>query len=154
MKILVVDDDRIARSLVQMILTKEHHEVVVAENGEQALEFVRHGDIRMVISDWNMPKINGIDLCQRLRKTLGLGYVYVIMVTSRDTKDEMLVGLWAGADDFITKPFEGNELILRVRKGERIIDTLRTSESKCNAFQECLAEMSPSTASQHVHTTT
>jgi DNA-binding response OmpR family regulator len=141
MKILVVDDDAIARSLVQKILTKEKHEVVVAENGERALELLRQGGIRMVISDWNMPKMDGIDLCQRIRNMLGLGYVYLIMVTSRDTKDEMLVGLWAGADDFITKPFEGTELILRVRKGERIIDTLRTSEAKCNALQECLAEM-------------
>lgn len=73
MKILVVDDDPIARSLVQKILTDEKHDVVLAENGEQALEVLRQGGIRMVISDWNMPKMDGIDLCQQLRKTPGLG---------------------------------------------------------------------------------
>jgi sigma-B regulation protein RsbU (phosphoserine phosphatase) len=141
MKILIVDDDAIARSLAEKILTKEKHEVLLAENGEQALQLLRRGGIRMVISDWNMPEMDGIDLCQQMRAIPSLGYVYLIMITSRDTKDEMLVGLWAGADDFMTKPYEGTELILRVRKGERIIETLKMSEAKCNAFQECLADL-------------
>ena len=141
MKILVVDDDVIARSMVQMILTKEKHEVVQAENGEKALELLRQGGIRLVISDWNMPKMDGIDLCQQVRKASHLGYIYMIMVTSRETKDEMMVGLWAGADDFITKPIEATELILRVRKGERVIDEFLANEAKCKAFQECLAEV-------------
>ncbi len=141
MKILVVDDDAIARSLVQMILSKEKHEVVQAENGEEALELLRQGGIRLVISDWNMPKMDGIDLCKRVRNASHLGYIYMIMVTSRETKDEMLVGLWAGADDFITKPIEATELILRVRKGERVIAELLANEAKCKAFQECLAEV-------------
>ena len=63
------------------------------------------------------------------------------MVTSRETKDEMMVGLWAGADDFVTKPIDATELILRVRKGERVIGELLENEAKCKAFQECLAEV-------------
>ena len=141
MKILVVDDDVIARSMVQMILTKENYEVVLAENGEEALALLQHGGIRLVISDWNMPKMDGIDLCQHVRKASHLGYVYLIMVTSRETKDEMLVGLWAGADDFVTKPIDATELILRVRKGERVVGEFLANEAKCNAFQECLAEV-------------
>ena len=140
MKILVVDDDEIARSMVKMILTKEKHEVVLAENGEQALEVLRQGGIRLVISDWNMPKMDGIDLCQQVRKASHLGYIYLIMATSRETKDDMLVGLWSGADDFVTKPIDGTELILRVRKGERVINEFMANEAKCKAFQECLAE--------------
>ena len=141
MKILVVDDDAISLSMVQKILAKENHEVVRAEDGETAMQLMRQGDIRLVVSDWNMPKMDGIDLCQQLRKTPGLGYIYIIMVTSRDTKEEMLVGLWAGADDFITKPLEATELLLRVRKGERVIDAFLESEAKCSAFQECLADI-------------
>ncbi len=141
MKILAVDDDRIVRTLVQKILTAEKHNVVLAEDGEEALELLRQGDIRLVVSDWNMPKVNGIDLCHRLRKNSHLGYFYLILLTSRETKDEMLVGLCAGADDFITKPFEAAELVLRVRKAQRVIDELLASEARCNALQEHLAKM-------------
>jgi DNA-binding response OmpR family regulator len=141
MKILLADDDAIALAMVKKVLAKENHEVLLCEDGEAALALIRHGGIRLVISDWNMPKMDGIDLCQQLRKTDGLAYVYLIMMTSRDTKDEMMVGLWAGADDFITKPIDPKELLLRVRKGERVINEFQASEAKCTAFQECLAEM-------------
>ena len=68
MKILVVDDDVIAQSMVQRILTKEKHEVVLAENGEKAMELLRKGGIRLVISDWNMPQMDGIDLCKHVAR--------------------------------------------------------------------------------------
>ena len=121
MKILVVDDDDIARAMVRKILMKENHEVVLAQDGEEALNILRHNDIRVVISDWNMPKMDGLQLCQRIREASGLSYTYVIMVTSRATKDEMLVGLWTGADDYITKPFDPVELLVRVHNAERMV---------------------------------
>jgi putative two-component system response regulator len=134
MKIMLVDDDAIALTMVKRLLTREKHEVIVAENGRQALELLKEHSVRIVITDWNMPQMDGIDLCQRLRNVpcRGLddmpdkfcqvrGYVYVILVTSRSSKDEMLAGLWAGADDFITKPFEPAELLLRIRNAERIL---------------------------------
>ena len=85
------------------------------------LNILRHNDIRVVISDWNMPRMDGVQLCRHIRETPGLAYVYVIMVTSRSTKDEMLIGLWTGADDYVTKPFNPMELLLRVRNAERIV---------------------------------
>ncbi|MEI8375698.1 MAG: HD domain-containing phosphohydrolase [Planctomycetota bacterium] len=121
MKILVVDDDDIARAMVRKILMKENHEVVLARDGEEALNILHHSDIRVVISDWNMPKMDGVQLCQRIREATSLSYIYVILVTSRSTKDEMLVGLWTGADDYITKPFDPMELMLRVRNAQRIV---------------------------------
>ncbi len=121
MKILVVDDDDVARSMVRIILAKENHEVVVARDGEEALNILRHNDIRVVVSDWNMPRMDGVQLCRHIRETPGLAYVYVIMVTSRSTTDEMLIGLWTGADDYVTKPFNPMELLLRVRNAERIV---------------------------------
>ncbi len=122
MKILVVDDDDIALSVAQEILEKEHHQVELAENGEVALEILRSREFQIVISDWNMPKITGIDLCRTLRAIPTPGYVYFILVTSRSSKEDMLQGLTEGADDFISKPFEPAELLVRVRTAERMLD--------------------------------
>ena len=127
MKILVADDDDIALAIARKTLEKERHEVVVAHDGREAFEILGNSDIRVVISDWNMPHMDGIQLCQRIRATASLGCIYIIMVTSRNTKDEMLAGLWMGADDFITKPFEPMELLVRIRNAERLLATETTS---------------------------
>ena len=121
MKILIVDDDDIARAMLRKILMKENHEVVQARDGEEALNVLQNNDVQVVISDWNMPKMDGIQLCQRIRQTSGLSYTYIILVTLRTSRDEMLVGLWTGADDYITKPFDPVELLVRVHNAERMV---------------------------------
>ena len=148
MKILVVDDDDIALAMVRIILMKERHEVVLAHDGEEALSILRHNDIRVVISDWNMPKMDGVQLCRRIREMPSLAYVYVIMVTSRSTGDDMLVGLWTGADDYITKPFNPVELLLRVRNAERIA-SLEVAEVTIFCLAK-LAESKDSETGQHL----
>ncbi len=127
MKILVVDDDDIALAVATKILENDQHEVVVAEDGEAALEILRSQNIQIVISDWNMPKMTGIELCRVLRSFPIIGYIYIIIVTSHTSKADMLEGLSAGADDFITKPFEPAELLLRVRNAERVLALETTS---------------------------
>ncbi len=148
MKILVVDDDDIARAMVRKILMKENHEVVMARDGEEALDILRRNDIRLVISDWNMPKMDGVQLCQHIRETPGLSYVYVIMVTSRASRDEILAGLWTGADDYITKPFDPMELMLRVRNAERVV-SLGIAEVTIFCLAK-LAESKDSETGQHL----
>jgi putative two-component system response regulator len=127
MKILIVDDDEIALAVAKKILENDRHEVLLAENGETALEILRSKDIQLVISDWNMPKITGIELCRYLRMSPAIAYIYIIIVTSRSSKEDMLQGLSAGADDFITKPFEPAELLVRVRNAERVLALETTS---------------------------
>jgi putative two-component system response regulator len=127
MKILVVDDDDIALAVANKVLKSEAHEVVLAESGEEALDLLRDNEIQMVISDWNMPNMDGIELCKRIRETSGVGYTFIIMVTARNSKEDLLQGLSSGANDFITKPFEPAELLLRVRNAERILSLETTS---------------------------
>jgi diguanylate cyclase (GGDEF)-like protein/PAS domain S-box-containing protein len=126
LKILVVDDDDIALAVAKKILETEQYDVLLANDGETALEILRSTDIQIVISDWNMPKITGIDLCHILRSALGAGYIYIILITTRSSKEDMLQGLTAGADDFISKPFDPAELLVCVRKAER----MRTQQAK------------------------
>ncbi|MEA4906752.1 MAG: response regulator [Chloroflexi bacterium] len=126
MRILVVDDDDIALSVAEKVLKDAGHTVLLAENGEQALEVIHQEDIQVVISDWIMPAMDGIELCRRLRSS-PVGYIYVIMVTARSSKEDLLTGLAAGADDFITKPFEPAELQLRIHNAERVLSLETTS---------------------------
>src|SRR5512138_2342511 len=121
MKILIVDDDEIALAVASKVLRSEGYDVLLAEDGEMAMEALRRNSIQLVISDWNMPGISGIELCQYIRSNSSLGYVYFIIVTSRTGKEDMLAGLNAGADDFISKPFEPAELLARIRSAERIV---------------------------------
>jgi len=127
MKVLVVDDDEIALAVAQKVLKSEGHDVILAESGAEALEIIRHNEIRVVISDWNMPGMDGLELCRYLRKTTSIGYTYIIMVTSRTGKQDLITSLSAGVDDFISKPFEPAELLLRMHNAERVLSLETTS---------------------------
>ena len=127
MKILVVDDDDIALAVAKKVLENDRHEVELAEDGETALEILRRKDIQIVISDWNMPGMTGLDLCRFVRSSPAIGYIYIILVTSRSSKQDVVQGLSAGADDFISKPFEPAELLVRIRNAERVLALETTS---------------------------
>lgn len=121
MKIMIVDDDDIALAIAQKVLEQDGHSVTLACNGREAQDLLRHEQVEAVILDWNMPLMNGIELTHYLRSNEGVQYTYIIMVTARNRKEDLLEGLAAGANDFITKPFEPAELILRVRNAEQIL---------------------------------
>src|SRR5579863_6514042 len=121
MRVLIVDDDEIARDLLSEALSGTGYEVTAACNGIEALEALRTGVYRIVISDWEMPEMNGLELCRRIRERHFSSYVYIILVTSRDGSDNVVEGLNAGADDFISKPFHPAELCVRVRAGVRLL---------------------------------
>ena len=122
MNVLVVDDELLAVELLKEALYTMGYQVTVRENGREALAYLReHGDCRMVITDWEMPDMDGLELTRRIRQeTLG-HYVYIIMVTSRGGTANVVEGLEAGADDFMSKPFHPAELEVRLRSGQRLM---------------------------------
>jgi len=120
MRVLIVDDSPIALSLLERALATAGHQVDAAANGEEALQWVRQGVHRLIISDWDMPHLNGPALCEQVRK-ISAHYVYFILLTSHRKSEHIVAGLSAGADDFIVKPFDPQELLLRVSAGERIL---------------------------------
>ena len=121
MKILVVEDDPVTRKTLSLILHNFGYEVLSAPDGIQAWDILKKEYIRLVISDWEMPEMNGLTFCRKVRSTEFPGYVFFILLTSRDTKEDLVEGMSAGADDFIVKPFNKEELYARIKAGERIL---------------------------------
>lgn len=121
MRILAVDDSPAALTMLKHTLTSAGHSVSTCNNAEQALEMLKDGGPRLVISDWQMPGMTGTELCHAVRREDLSGYVYFILLTSHSTLAERVKGLTAGADDFITKPFEPDELLARVGCAERVL---------------------------------
>src|SRR5437667_11787223 len=121
MKILIAEDDDDSRELLAWLLQKLGYQVVAAENGKDAWEAYRRGRFRLVISDVLMPELDGLELCRRIRKHKQSKYTYVIIITALIGKKDYLEGMEAGADDFVTKPFDPDELKARLRVAERIL---------------------------------
>lgn len=144
MRILIADDDAISLEILENALVKAGYDVVTAANGAEALEHLREQPLRLVISDWDMPEMNGIELCRAVRgEDLG-GYTYFILLTARNSSAEIVEGLSAGADDFVAKPFNAAELIVRVRSGERVL-ALETREMAIFALAKLAESRDPET---------
>ena len=124
MKVLIADDSATSRILLRSTLQRWGYQVVVAENGEQALDILSGPDSPpMAILDWVMPFLTGPEVCQKIRgEAHREPYTYILLLTSKNTKNETVQGLDAGADDYIVKPFDEHELRVRLRAGKRIID--------------------------------
>ena len=121
MKVLIAEDDLDSRELLGWMLQKLGYQVVSAANGKEAWDAFRKGRFRLVISDVLMPEIDGLELCRRIRMHKQSKYTYIIMITALIGKKDYLEGMDAGADDFVTKPFDPDELKARLRVAERII---------------------------------
>lgn len=122
MKILIAEDDTVTRRLLEIHLKRWGHEVVACADGGQAWQVMRQEDApKFCLLDWMMPEMNGVDICRELRDLGRQPYVYIILLTSKGTKDDVVEGLEAGADDYIIKPFDPHELKVRVRAGARIV---------------------------------
>lgn len=120
MNIVVADDDPIALELLAESLATDGHDVERAEDGKQALAALQKGSARVLICDWEMPGLTGPELCRHIRRHDLGRYVFAIMLTSRGGRDDLLEGMRAGADDFLTKPFDPVELSVRLAVAERI----------------------------------
>lgn len=119
-KILIVDDDPAQLRLMARMLANEDHEILEATNGIEAMRIVATQEPRIVITDWMMPEMDGIELCRALRQHEGVRFVYVIIVTSHSENERVTQAFEAGADDFLSKPIRRAELLARLRAGEHI----------------------------------
>jgi DNA-binding response OmpR family regulator len=130
MNVLIADDDGVSRLVLAAALTNLGYEVLETENGGAALSAWAQGDHHLIISDCMMPDLDGLEFCRRIRAEKRANYTYLILLTSLSGKTNYLEAMKAGADDFITKPFEKDQLAARVRVGERILalhEDLRTA---------------------------
>jgi two-component system cell cycle response regulator len=138
MKVLIADDDALLRELLQGQLAAAGHEYVFASNGLEAWELLQRECIRMVIVDWMMPELDGAELIRRIRDAGWPGYTYIILLTARSEREDVVEGLTLGADDYVTKPFGHEELLARMGVGARILQ-LEGRLSESLAREEALA---------------
>ena len=121
MKILIIEDELIFRRMVKKYLLEAGYEIVEAEDGLSAWELFQKEPFQLVITDWMMPGLDGPALVQKIRTSGQKSYTYIIMLTAMDNKDNIVLGLESGADEYLTKPFNSRELIARVASGMRIL---------------------------------
>jgi len=122
LKILIADDEALSRRLLEKTLERAGYEVTAVENGKQALDQLCKQDApRLALLDWVMPELDGPGVCRAVRTRSDQTYVYMVLLTSKGSKEETVLGLESGADDYLTKPFNAEELRARLRVGERIL---------------------------------
>ena len=119
--VLIVDDNPIIQKMMSISLSKAGYEVASAENGRDALHKFEEKFYPIVITDWMMPEMDGVELCRAIRNLSLDRYVFIILLTSKDSKDDIIKGLEAGADDYLTKPVNQPELMARLNTGVRIL---------------------------------
>ncbi len=123
MKILIADDESVSRRMLQAMLGKWGYDVVSVEDGDAAWEIMKSPDApRMALLDWMMPGQNGVDVCRALRKQRPEPYTYILLLTAKDAKESVVEGLESGADDYLIKPFNPQELKARIRVGLRVLE--------------------------------
>ncbi len=137
-KILIADNYAVYRKLVEQTLTENQYAILFAKSGREAIDVFAEHQPSLVITDWMMPDFSGIELCENIRRNYQKTYTYIIILTGMTEKSEVVKGLAAGADDYLTKPFDREELLARVGVGRRIIDLHRQIEAK-NRLLEQLA---------------
>ena len=121
MKILIAEDERITQCNLQRQLEKLGHEVIAVNNGAEAWAILKEETIPIVITDWEMPEMNGLELVRNIRQSETEYYTYIIILTGKSDTNDIVMGMEVGADDFISKPFDKNELRVRVRAGIRVV---------------------------------
>jgi sigma-B regulation protein RsbU (phosphoserine phosphatase) len=142
MQILIADDDKIARSVLQFQLENWGYTVLTAENGAQAWDLLQRHDCSILITDWCMPEMDGLELLQKLRSSQLAHYVYAILLTSRSERKSLITGLTTGADDFLTKPVDQDELKVRLQPARRISELERRLDTQRQELEVRNAELS------------
>lgn len=123
MRILIAEDDPVSRRILEVHLQKWGYDVVVTSDGKESLDTLKSaGAPRLAILDWMMPVMDGVEVCRRIRQGVSAPYTYIILLTTLQREEDLITGMEAGADDYITKPFSTNELKARLRAGIRIVE--------------------------------
>ena len=142
MKVLIAEDDPVSRRLLQAALVKWGYEVTVTGNGREAWEALRNPDApSLLVLDWLMPEMDGVEVCREARKPEALKSSYIILLTSRGSKEDIVQGLEAGADDYVTKPFDHGELRARVQVGSRVVQLQSALADRVNELEEAMANV-------------
>jgi DNA-binding response OmpR family regulator len=142
MRTLVADDDPVSLRMVERELCRWGYDVVAVRDGEAALRELQLRDSPpLAVLNWMMPGMNGTEVCRKVRETTGSRLTYIILLTARDDKKDVVRGLRAGADDYITKPFDAGELRARVQVGERVIGLHSELASRANELEQALSRV-------------
>jgi DNA-binding response OmpR family regulator len=142
MNVLVADDDIVPRCILQSALKEWGYDVTAVADGEQAFEVLADpSGPKLAVLDWVMPGMDGVEVCRRLRVSESSAPVYVILLTSRDAKADIVAGLAAGANDYVTKPFDRAELQARVRVGQRVVELQHNLAARIQELEEALAQV-------------
>ena len=119
---MIVEDDRVSACFLRRLLEQKGHDVTLVENGKEAWDTLRADNFSLVVTDWLMPEMDGLELARRIRCRQEHGYTYIILLSTRDRREDRLSGLQAGADDFLTKPLDREELFARLSVAERLLN--------------------------------
>ena len=142
MKVLIVDDEAVIRRLLETSFKTWGYEVVTASGGEQAWEILKQDDApALAILDWTMPGMDGLELCKKVRALQKSKKPYLIFVTAKARTQDIVTGLEAGADDYIVKPFQREELHARVRVGERLLELQAMLADRVRELEDALARV-------------
>jgi sigma-B regulation protein RsbU (phosphoserine phosphatase) len=145
MRILVAEDDAVTRKILAATLERLGWEVITASDGTAAWDTLEtlggENAPELVLLDWMMPGMDGIEICRKLRSTPGFEFIYIILLTSRSEKEDLAMGLMAGANDYIAKPFHPIELESRVRVGVRMVKLQRSLASRVTELEAALAHV-------------
>ena len=139
MRILIAEDDFTSRSILTAILSKQGHTVTAAVNGAEAWEAMQQSDApRLAILDWMMPEMDGIEACRRIRSMKTDQPPYLLMLTTKGFKGDIVEGLEAGADDYLSKPYDNAELLARIEVGRRMLEMQARLNRKIGALRKAL----------------
>lgn len=142
MRVLIAEDDAVSRRILQATLERLSYEVVAVEDGAAAWEELRRPDApRMAVLDWMMPGLDGVEVCRRIRAAECEAYTYVLFLTARGQKADVVAGLEAGADDYLVKPFDPQELRSRLAVGRRVLELESRLSGTIDELRRALGEV-------------
>ncbi len=142
MQALVADDDRVTAEILSRTLKRWEFEVTVVSNGADAWEHLRTATVpTLAILDWMMPEMDGTEVCRRVRLELPLANMYLMLLTARESRSDLVTGLTAGADDYVTKPFDAEELRARVQVGVRVLTLQKNLAERVGELQAALSSV-------------
>lgn len=141
-RILIAEDHYVSRHLLERNLSNWGFNVLTAEDGEAAVAILEGPEAPSIaVLDWMMPKMDGVEVCKRVRRLVDRPYIYLVLLTAKSQKEEIAAGLEAGADDYVIKPFDPDELRARLKVGQRVVDLERTLASQITDLQTALEDV-------------